>query len=457
MFHDAIHQQPVQDDRPLVAEMRARLTQFVRPVMTKLAQQLDIRLVQTARDLVQVILTHRHRAVGLLLSELGGYLLGPAHAPAGTKRISNLIHAKNWSADDINAVLWTQATERVQRLQHEGDAVLAVWDGSVWEKPESQAAQDWCPVRSAKARRLARRRKGISLPLKGPPILVPGLHWDGMAVLGMDGAPTLAHLEWWTTRGEHATTQRDVEQRLLARCAKAWGQNGLHVWDRGYAGSPWLQAAITANVRFLVRWKKGNKLLSNWGEARPAWEIARGKRAQGYRMLRDPHSKQLIKVGLVVIPVTLVDHPQPLGLVVARLGQGREPWYLLTNQAISTFAEAWAVVLAYARRWQIEEIWRASKSELAFESPRLEDWEVRLKLLLLACLAYAFLLHLLDSSFAELRAQLLQNFPSHPDHRPSRNGAGSSPLCYTDQYTPLGLLNRRAGSPPAAAMAYRAL
>jgi hypothetical protein len=88
-------------------------------------------------------------------------------------------------------------------------------------------------------------------------------------------------MEWWTTRGEHATTQRDVEQRLLARCAKAWGQQVLHVWDRGYAGSPWVQAAITAKVRFVVRWKKGNKLLSNWGEARKAWEIARGKRAQG--------------------------------------------------------------------------------------------------------------------------------------------------------------------------------
>lgn len=410
MFHDAIAQQPVQDDRPLAAEIRTRLRQFVRPVMTKLAQQLDIRLVQTACDLVQVILTHRHRAVGLLLSELGGYLLGPAHAPAGTKRISNLLHAANWSADDINAVFWKAATARVQTLQEEGDEVLAVWDGSVWEKPESQAGEDWCAVRSAKARRLARRRKGISLPLKGPPILVPGLHWDGIAVLGMQGPPTLAHLEWWTTRGQHATTQRDVEQRLLDRCALAWGQKVRHVWDRGYAGSPWVQAAITANVRFVVRWKKGNKLLDNWGEARKAWEIARGKRSLDYRMLRDPRTKQLIKVGVVALPVTLLDHAQPLWLVVARLGKGREPWYLLTNEPIRTLADVWAVVLAYARRWQIEEIWRASKSELAFESPRVEDWDVRLKLLLLASVAYAFLLDLLSPSFDELRAYLLRNW-----------------------------------------------
>lgn len=410
MSYDAISEQSMQDDRRLSMHLRTRLTQFVRPVMSRLAQQLDIRLVQTARDLVQVILTHRHRAMGLLLSELGSYLLGPAHAPAGTKRISTLIHAKHWSADDINAALWKQASARVQTLTEEGHAVLAAWDGSVWEKPESQASQDWCPVRSAKARRLARRRKGISLPHKGPPILVPGLHWDGIVVLGMDGAPTLAHMEWWTTRGEHATSQREVEQRLLDRCAADWGAQVLHVWDRGYAGSPWVQAALTAKLRFVVRWKKGNKLLDNWGEARKAWEIARGKRAQGYRHLRDPRTKQLLKVGIVVIPVTLLDHAQPLTLVVARLGKGREPWYLLTNEQIRTLADAWAVVLAYARRWQIEEVWRASKSELAFESPRVYDWEVRRKLLLVACLAYAFLLHLLSSSFDELRAYLLRNW-----------------------------------------------
>ena len=410
MIHDAIRHPALQADRPLAAAMSRRLTQFVRPVMTRLAQLIDIRLVQTARDLVQVIVTHRHRAMGLLLSELGGYLLGPEQAPAGTKRISNLLHASDWSADDINAALWQEATARVLSLQEEGNEVLAVWDGSVWEKPESQAGEDFCPVRSAKARRLARRRKGISLPLKGPPILVPGLHWEGIVVLGMEGAPTLAHMQWWTTRGPHATTQHEVEQGLLARCAKDWGEKVRHVWDRGYAGSPWITQAIEANVRFIVRWKKGNKLLDNWGEERKAWQIARGKRSQGYRLLRDPRSKQLIKVGVVAIPVTLPDHPQPLWLVVARLGGGREPWYLLTCEPIRTFADAWAVVETYVRRWQIEEVWRASKSELAFESPRVQEWEVRLKLLLVASLAYAFLLHLLDPSFASLRAQLLRNW-----------------------------------------------
>ncbi len=124
--------------RPVVAHtLRSHLVRFLQPVAELLASQLDIRLVQTAIDLLQVILTHRHRALGLLLTELGGYLLSSAQAPAGAKPISNLIHAPDWAADDIGAILQQQASERVQALEAAGEEVLLVWVGSVCEKPES--------------------------------------------------------------------------------------------------------------------------------------------------------------------------------------------------------------------------------------------------------------------------------------------------------------------------------
>jgi len=47
---------------------------------------------------------------------------------------------------------------------------------------------------------------------------------------------------------------------------------------------------------------------------------------------------------------------------------------------------------------------------LGFESPRVHGWEVRQKLLLLATLAYGFVMHLLDPAFDELRAFLLCNW-----------------------------------------------
>jgi hypothetical protein len=68
------------------------------------------------------------------------------------------------------------------------------------------------------------------------------------------------------------------------------------------------------------------------------------------------------------------------------------------------------VVLTYGRRWQIETTWRYGKSELAMESLRLWRWERREKLLLLATLAYAFLLSLLAATLADLRAQLLRQW-----------------------------------------------
>jgi hypothetical protein len=74
-------------------------------------------------------------------------------------------------------------------------------------------------------------------------------------------------------------------------------------------------------------------------------------------------------------------------------------------------------VLAYARRWQIEVMWKTCKSELGMQSPRVWDWETRLKLLGLATLAYAFLLHLLSTSFQLVRRWLLR----YAAHRTGRH------------------------------------
>ena len=80
----------------------------------------------------------------------------------------------------------------------------------------------------------------------------------------------------------------------------------------------------------------------------------------------------------------------------------------MTSEPIRCAEDAWRVVFAYARRWQVEMAWRYSKSELAMESPRLWFWENRLGLLLMVTLAYAFLLSLLDPARQGLRQWLLR-------------------------------------------------
>ena len=108
--------------------------------------------------------------------------------------------------------------------------------------------------------------------------------------------------------------------------------------------------------------------------------------------------------------------------MIARSKRGREPWYLLTSDMVRTKEQAWAIVMAYARRWQIEQTWRYSKSELGCESPRVWKWERREKLLLMLSVLYAFLLHLLVDEHASLRADCLR-WGSHRTGKQSREVA----------------------------------
>ena len=107
---------PPYDPTTIAAELTRQLAQFLFPLLVELDHLLDKRLVRTFTQIIAVILTFRDRANGLLLSELGGYLLSPDHAPAGTKRLSNLLHSIKWSAALIRDYLWQRASEQLTRL-----------------------------------------------------------------------------------------------------------------------------------------------------------------------------------------------------------------------------------------------------------------------------------------------------------------------------------------------------
>lgn len=402
---------PMQDAQTLADDLALQLAQFLAPLVRRLDELLDKRLVRTFVDLVRVIITFRHPTLGLVLSELGGYLLSPEHAPAGTKRISNLLRSHRWFGSLIEHFFWGQADQRVAALNEADEEALVIWDTSVYEKPESAAAAGLCPVRSAKANRLKRNRRGFGGGPPGPPIVVPGLHWLSLLVVGLRGRPVLAAMVWLSTRGPEAWSVRDAEAHYLWLTAQAWGRRVLHVWDRGFAGRPWLEQAFRADVRFVVRWPGHYKLVDAQGRERKAWQIVHGKRSQDHQRLWFGRDRCWRTVGVVAVPVTHPAFPdQPLWLIASRPGGGRQPWYLLTTEPAIHLTDVWGVVLAYGRRWQIEMTWRYNKCELAMQSPRLWFWEKRQKLLLIVSVAYAFLLSLLDLPEDILRDRLLRRW-----------------------------------------------
>ena len=82
---------------------------------------------------------------------------------------------------------------------------------------------------------------------------MPGFNWLQILVIGRQGPPTLAHFGWWTTRGQHKSTKRKKEERVLRKIDKLWGKNVLHSWDRGFAGNPWMKMVNLANRVKLAR------------------------------------------------------------------------------------------------------------------------------------------------------------------------------------------------------------
>jgi hypothetical protein len=125
--------------------LRRRLVAFLLPVSLVLDAQIDRRLVATFVATVAAMIRWRNRAHGLLLSELGGSLLAPEHAPAGTKRLSNLLRSPRWSATLIADWLWQQADTRVVALEAADEDALAIWDDSVLESERVSLSKDCAP------------------------------------------------------------------------------------------------------------------------------------------------------------------------------------------------------------------------------------------------------------------------------------------------------------------------
>lgn len=392
-------------------ELETRCWSFLKPLLVELHKRLDRRIVKTVLDLVLVIVMHRHRNNGLLLSELGEHLMGRDRGPAGVKRIASVLHSSRWQSQIILKYLWKQAHARVQELNQSEQATYVIWDESVLEKSESLKAEGLCAVRSSKAARLKRIKPGYFNPPTDRPVFVPGFNWLQILVTGMQGVPVLAHLCWWTTRGENASKKRVEEGKILKKVAKLWGQKVIHLWDRGFAGAPWTMLALDHGLRFIVRWNNKYHLIGADGRKHEAWKVVRGKRSWNYRMIWDARRRCHRKTGIIAAPIHLPNDERQLFLVVSRPGVGRKPWYLITTEPVHTAEQAWQIVFAYAKRWQIEMSLRFTKSELAFESPRLHSWEARIKFLLIAALAFAFLLSLLA------RSDFLFSFLSRFCHR----------------------------------------
>lgn len=116
--YDILHQKE-QETKKASQELVHLLELFLSPLLFRLDHFLDKRLVRTLVQVCVAIIRLRSCKQGLLLSELGAYMGGycglSANAPAGTKRIGNLIRSMKWSIAHIDEFLLEEADQEVKR------------------------------------------------------------------------------------------------------------------------------------------------------------------------------------------------------------------------------------------------------------------------------------------------------------------------------------------------------
>ena len=201
-------------------QVTSLLEQYLDPLVEKLDAYLDKRLVQTFLQGIRTIIEARNQTPGLVISELGALLLSGREATAGEKRIHRLLTSEKWSEELIKVFQWNDAQNRYEELRREGEQVFVIWDGSVIEKPESQKAEDLCAVKSSKAARRKKARKGAWNQPGGKPIVVLGYEWTACVVVGKKGKPALALMDFWSRKGPEATTARTQEAKMLEKVAR---------------------------------------------------------------------------------------------------------------------------------------------------------------------------------------------------------------------------------------------
>ena len=372
-----------------------QLDRFTIEIRHRLDAQIDVRLVRTFFDLMAIILMFRERRMGLLLSELGGYVCGFDKAPAGTKRISNLLRSKKWSADIIDTFFFERTQQRIAELKAKGKLALLLWDDSRVEKHESWKCEGLCSVWSSKAKRLTQVRRGFYTPPNNR-ICVPGFKWTGVFLSHLGGVPSVCHMQWWTTRGKHKEDPDNIIWRLLNRIKEHIKECVLHVLDRGYANEKMLRYMFHFSQDFVIRWVKTHLLTHPEKGTKKTHLLSRSFPPVASRIVRDKVRKKNKRVTISWAPVTHSSFPDnQLFLIIIRDKKNyNSPMYLVTSLSIQNAAQAWEVLFSYMHRWEAEQGFRFLKSELGLESPRLWFWDNRMKLMAIVTLVYDFLLRL---------------------------------------------------------------
>jgi len=145
---------------------------------------------------------------------------------------------------------------------------------------------------------------------------------------------------------------------------KTFGNQGVHVFDRGFDGNNVYEYLLRENLSFIVRADKQRHLLHK-GKTKNILDIANEYKGKCNLTIRGvPCKTSIISVKLPAF------RDVPLHLVTV-YGLGEEPLMLLTNLKSTDSKLSNAIAKAYLLRWRVEENFRFKKQQFEMEGFRV--------------------------------------------------------------------------------------
>lgn len=355
---------------------RMSLTGYLSVQLHGFLQPFVAALAEVHRKAVQELVFLILGAGTIMVSQMGRRMSwGPRRMIHREKRLCR--HAKTRSFDDVDLSL----ALRTEAALHLREDSLVLLDTSDLSKPYARKMQHVAIVRDG-----SRKTAG------------PG-YWLVSAFLRLQRGkivPMLMRCFSLVEPGIKSFNAVLIQAMSQLKEVLAEGR-GILVADRGFDAIRLLEPMLKFTLRFIVRMVGSRDLLfeemGQWHKYNVR-KWVEGQLATGWRTL--------------VAQVRLPKREEVLQLIVAPpvAGRHKEPMMLLTSGVLSGRHDAWWIIRAYRGRWAIEDGLRAFKQSFGVEQVRVLTLRAIQRLVLLAAVAMAFVIHLAQHAQARFKRRV---------------------------------------------------
>jgi hypothetical protein len=363
-------------------ELTDRFAAYLAPLLARLMQELDHRLVRSVREALLAILVHPRPSQALMLTTFAEQSPHRPRLIHTVKRFYRLLHHPDFHAPTVRRWLTERSTARWDPAADE----LVLVDGSELVKPYAVRMEHLARVPNP-------------LTKQGGPRTMPGyLLLAAVRTTLARGMAQLVDWQLYSTRQPGFRSENQVTMRFLDRLLVRVGRHAVLVMDRGFGRFALLGQLVRQQARFVVRLTAKRDFAVD-EEGMVHLSLLAYRLPLVYeRVVYDPLRKTDALARYGFRRVHRQEIPGELTLVVQWFADIEEPWLLLTNEPVHGEADAWRIVQCYWRRMEIEQSFRYLKSEVGLESFRVREFAAIERMVALGMVIYAFLSELLQAS-----------------------------------------------------------